>query len=74
MTPTVTLGYESIKIHFGEVLHLHLSRPIFAMQSWVQEREGKYTIQYTTAGGDVTSEYDDKEKWKAILSGMDKLL
>jgi hypothetical protein len=74
MKPEVTVGYESVKIHFGSMLHLHLQRPIFAVQSWVQERQGKYMIQYTTAGGDVTSEYDDKEKWGAILTALDRVL
>ncbi len=74
MKPEVTVEYESIKIRFGGMLHLHLQRPVYAVQSWVQERQSKYTIQYTTAGGDVTSEYDDKEKWGAILTELDKVL
>jgi hypothetical protein len=74
MTPEVVVSYESIKIRFGGILHVHLQRPIFAVQSWVQERQVKYTIQYTTAGGDVTSEYDDREKWASILTALDKIL
>ena len=74
MTPEVAVDYESIKIRFGGLLHLHLRRPIFAVQSWVEERQAKFTIQYTTAGGEVTSEYDDREKWKAILVEIDKVL
>jgi hypothetical protein len=74
MTPEITIEYESIKIRFGGTLHLHLQRPIFAVQAWVQERQSKYTIQYTTGGGEVTSEYDDKEKWVAILIALDKIL
>jgi hypothetical protein len=74
MSPDVAVSYENIKIRFGGVLHLHLQRPIFAVQSWVQEREAKFTIQYTTAGGDVTSEYDDREKWLSILTALDSVL
>lgn len=74
MKPEVSIGFDCVKIHFGGVLHLHLLRPIYAMQSWVQERHGKYTIQFTTGGGEVTSEYDDKEKWLAILAGLDRAL
>ena len=74
MTPEVTVSYESIKIHFGGMLHLHLQRPVFAVQSWAQERQAKFTIQYTTAGGEVTSEYDSREKWAAILAALDKVL
>lgn len=74
MTPEIAVSYESIKIRFGGVLHLHLQRPIFAVQSWVQERQAKFTIQYTTAGGEVTSEYDEREKWQAILVALDKIL
>ena len=74
MTPEVAVSYESIKIRFGGVLHLHLQRPIYAVQAWVQEREAKFTIQYTTAAGEVTSEYDEREKWLAILAGLDKAL
>jgi len=74
MTPEVIVNYESIKIRFGGVLHLHLQRPVYSVQSWVQERQAKFTIQYTTAGGDVTSEYDNREKWESILSQLDKVL
>lgn len=74
MTPEVSVSYESIKIRFGGILHLHLQRPIFAVQSWVQERQGKFTIEYTTAGGAVQSEYDDRDKWLAILVALDKIL
>jgi hypothetical protein len=74
MTPEIIVSYESIKIRFGGLLHLHLQRPVYAVQSWVQERQAKFTIQYTTGGGDVTSEYDDREKWEAILSQLDKVL
>jgi hypothetical protein len=74
VTPEVSVSYESLKIYFGGVLHLHLQRPVFAVQSWVQERQAKFTIQYLTAGGEVTSEYDDREKWLAILAALDKVL
>lgn len=74
MTPEVIVSYESLKIRFGGVLHLHLQRPIYAVQSWVQERQAKYTIQYTTAAGEVTSEYDERAKWQSILDQLDKLL
>jgi len=74
MAPEVSVSYECIKIRFGGILHLHLQRPVYAVQSWVQERQAKFTIQYTTAAGEVTSEYDDKEKWLAILASLDKVL
>lgn len=74
MTPEIKTGYECIRIYFGGVLHLHLQRPVFAVQSWVLMKEGKFTIQYTTAGGEITSEYDSREKWEAILNGLDKIL
>lgn len=74
MAPEVSISYESLKIRFGGVLHLRLERPIYAVQSWAQERQAKYTIQYTTAGGEVTSEYDSKEKWESILAQLDGML
>jgi hypothetical protein len=74
MRPEVSVSYESIKIHFGGVLHLHLQRPIFSVQSWVHENQKRYTIQYLTSGGEVTSEYDDREKWISILIALDKIL
>lgn len=74
MPPEIVVTYESIKIRFGGLLHLHLQRPIYAVQSWVQERQAKFTIQYSTAGGEVTSEYDSREKWESILSQLDKVL
>lgn len=74
MTPEVTVSYESIKIRFSGLLHLHLQRPVYAVQSWEQRRQAKFTIEYTTAGGDVTCEYDDRENWAAILAALDKVL
>ena len=74
MIPEVTVSYESVKIRFGGLLHMHLQRPIYGVQSWVQERQAKFTIQYLTAGGEVTSEYDSREKWESILSQLDKVL
>lgn len=70
----VTVKFECIQIHFNGVLHLHIQRPIFAVQSWVQEPQGKWVIQYTTAGGEVTTEYDSREKWEAILLALSKVL
>lgn len=70
----VTAVFEAIEVRINGVLHLRVSRPILAVQSWMQNRRSKFIIQYTLVGGEVTSEYDHQEHWLAILAGLEKTL
>lgn len=71
----VTLAFDRIKVLFGGTIHLSLRRSkLLGLQSW-RYGESNYFIEFTMAGGGViTSEYDDVEKWKVILAGLDSIL
>ena len=74
MTPTVQTAFDSIRIYFGDLLHLHVQRSkLLGIQSW-RNGDKNYSIQYVMVGGTVTTEYDDKEKFEAILKQLDKLI
>lgn len=73
MNIKVTTTYDSIRVYFGETLHLCLSRPrLVGFQSW-REDETKFCIEYLLDGGSILCEYDSEEKWMSILSQLEKL-
>jgi hypothetical protein len=76
MTPTVEMSFNALKVRFGDVTHLRIdATKLIGHQSW---REGygnrKFVIEYTTTGGQIVCEYDEEDKWKAILVGLDAVL
>lgn len=74
MTVTVDLAFDSLRVRFGTVLHLHVKRSkLLGIQSW-RYGEKNYFIEYTMEGNAITCEYDDKEKFEAILKRLDELL
>lgn len=73
---TVEVKFNSIRILFGELIHLRIdATKLLGYQSW---REGygskKFVIEYTLQGGQIVCEYDAEDKWKEILIGLDKVL
>jgi hypothetical protein len=70
----VSAAFKSVQIHINGVLHLRVSRPILGVQSWIESRRTCYVIQYTLPDGEITTEYDDIENWKTVLSGLEKVL
>ena len=74
LLPTVTVGYQCIKIHFAGVLHLSLDRRTFlGAQSWVCD-ERNHSIEYTFVGGSILSEYDQRPVFEHILKELDRLI
>lgn len=70
----VELGYNCLKVYFLDTLHLRIKlSELIGVQSW-RTGDKNFSIEYTMIGGSVTTEYDCPEKWKAILSGVDRLL
>jgi hypothetical protein len=70
------MSFNALKIKFGDTTHLRIdATKLVGHQSW---REGygnrKFVIEYTTTGGQIVSEYDSEEKWRAILNGLDAAL
>jgi hypothetical protein len=72
----VTLCWDSVQIHFGDVLHLHLQEKPLIVQAWVDTPlQKRWQIEYTMPGGvTVLTQYDDVEKFRAILAGLEKVL
>jgi hypothetical protein len=70
----VELQHYMLKIWINGLLHLAIPRGRISVQSW---RDGPhhFSIQYYLENGQcITSEYDDAEKWKMILRGLDDQL
>jgi hypothetical protein len=73
MITTVELAFDSIRVRFDGVLHLHIKRSdLLAVQAWRFHKN--YTIQFTLVGGTVVSEYENEANWLAILAALDKVL
>jgi hypothetical protein len=70
----VVATYYAFKVMIGDLCHVRLDRQRFVgFQSW---REGpcRFCIEYTLQGGDILTEYDTIEKWRAVLCGLEKVL
>ena len=69
--PTVELGFDKIRIRFDGVLHLALVRSkLLGVHAW-RYGDRNYTIEYTMTGGNITCEYDEETKSRAILEQLD---
>lgn len=76
MNITVQMGFNHLKVRFGDTTHLRIdTTKLVGFQSW---REGygnrKFVIEFTLIGGQIVCEYDSEAKWKAILAGLDDAL
>ena len=60
----------TFKLYIDGVLHLHVLVQVAAIQSWVGD--GKYCIEYTTAVGEVLTEYTERALWERILKALDE--
>ena len=70
----ITRDFYELRIYFGDVLHLHIDNSkLLGMQSWT-DNEHSFTIEYTLAGGTLSTQYTTEEKWKAVLAGLEKVL
>lgn len=70
----VELQHYLLKIWIDDVLHVAIPRGAIAIQSW---RDGPthFSIEYYYGGGQrILTEYDSCDKWKSILSGLDREL
>lgn len=68
---TIETDYASLRIKFGALLHLRVQWPLFAIHAW-KFSDRKFVIEYVSANGaTVTTDYDDVEKFKKILTLLD---
>lgn len=72
--PRVEIKFDSIRVYFGDLLHLHVKRSkLLGIQSW-RYGDNNYFIEFTMEGNAIVCEYDDNEKFSAVLAQLDKLL
>lgn len=69
----VELHLDTLRVAFNTVTHVRLDpRKLLGHQAWVDNNgNNKFVIEYTMEGGSIRCEYDDIEKWKAVLDGLD---
>lgn len=65
---TRQVTYDLTKVLFNGTVHLaFVRREVVGFQSW--RSVGVYSIELTFRGGaTITTEYDDIEKWKRVVS------
>jgi hypothetical protein len=74
MLPTVTITHYSIKVHFGEHLHLYVPMKDFlGIEAW-KDSPTNFSISFALKGGSIHSQYDDQDRWLSILHQLDSLL
>lgn len=74
MNITIDNNTNSIKIYINDILHLAIKKEdLIGIESWVDgENERKrWHIEYTTKTTTIESEYDNIDKWIAILKLLD---
>lgn len=72
----VKVRYNAICIFINEVLHLRVNNrlKLLGVQAWERRPEGKWIIEYVMDGATMESDYDDREKWLAVLDGLSRIL
>lgn len=73
---TVDLAFDRLTVHFAGILHLTFARSkLLGVQSWVMNESKKFCIEYTFLdGATILTEYDDANKFRAILNRLDAVL
>jgi hypothetical protein len=66
--------FDRIAVLINGIPHLSLDREkLVGFQSWKENT--RYTIEWTfSEGAVIITEYDDKDKWSAILKEVDVIL
>lgn len=72
MKVTVKTNYDSIRIYINDVLSVFLKRSELLGFYGLVNGGGKFQIEFCLVGGNLICEYDDFEKFKAILTELDK--
>lgn len=72
----VEVSHYNIVVRINGVTHLRLERRHYlGHQSWLDGNDrNKFVIEYTLVGGQITCDYDSREKWVTILDGLDRAL
>lgn len=74
---TITLVVHNlyIRIYINGLLHLAIKEEnLVAIQSYVSGTDARYCIDYILKDSYITSNYDTREKWQAVLKLLDENL
>lgn len=65
---TKTVTYDLTTIYFNDIPHLSfVRREVVGFQSW--RSDGVFSLELTFRGGAaITTEYDDEQKWRAVIA------
>lgn len=74
MNIEVVEEFEAIAVRFSGLLHLWIPLPIRSIQTWVMRPGKKWVIEIVVDGDRIFADYDSKEKWEAIIRGIDEIL
>jgi hypothetical protein len=70
----VELGHDAIVIRCHGLIHVHIRMSDYiGFQSWMNG-DKNYAVEFTLRGGDLLCEYDSRDKWEAVLRGLEKIL
>lgn len=70
----VTADFYAVRIHMGDVLHMHIDRSkLLGLQSWCDHFDS-YSIEYVMTGGSMVTEYTNRERWTEVLAGLGEVL
>jgi hypothetical protein len=77
MIPTIRIVCEGLrlKIYINDTLHVYLNpRKTLHFQTWIEvQKPFPYVIEYYVDGEEIKTEYDSFEKWKEIITQLDKM-
>lgn len=75
MAIEVTPEFEGIAVRIDGALHLWFDRrKLLGIQSWQSVGRCQFFIEITLEGGAITADYDSREKWMAILTGLEPIV
>ncbi len=68
----VTRDFYAIRVFINDLLHIYIKAgDVLGMHSWVKP---VHSIEFTLRGGNLVTEYDDREKWAMVLAGLEGVL
>lgn len=69
----IIIEFDTIKIYIKTILFLAIRRDEYVgLQSWI-EGEMKWKIEFYLKTTSIITEFNSKEKWKAMLTELDKM-
>lgn len=73
--PRIEVDHYAIRVYFGDALHLHVDRSAYlGLQAW-SDGPNDYSIEFSLRENSaLLVEYDNAEKWLAILKLLDGVL